>query len=292
MRKLSFSARGRIFSFLCVLPWVLGLCLFTLSPIGEVISYSFCRNVFNPDGTVEKTFIGLTNYQNAFVKEGYFRVAALSYAQQIFLMGPMIIVFSLLIALALNKGFRGRTFYRAVFFFPVVLMQGPFLSILDGLGSMEIKGLESFFVFRFLVTNLPEAVYSPIMYIMQNVVYIVWMSGVQQLVFLSGLQKVDGNMYEAAAVDGASAWQSFWKITLPVLRPFILLCGVYTVVDLSMSPLNPIIGLIKQFMFSKANGFGYSGAIAVMYLALIVLSVGIYAAVIMLWGKRPRREQQ
>lgn len=289
MKKLSFVTRGKVVSFICLVPWLIGFFVFTLSPLWEVLTYSFSKTVFLTNGVVEKTFVGLDNYRDAFIKEGYFRIAMLEYLRQIFFMGPIILIFSLLVSLALNSFFRGRSFYRAVFFLPIILMQGPLLNTLEGLGTMTVKGLEDFFVFQFIGSGIPEVFSGPLMYAMRNFAYIVWLSGVQQLLLLAGLQKVDRNMYEAAAVDGASPWQRFWKITLPVIKPFILLAAIYTVVDLSMSSLNPITGLIKQFMQSKANGFGYSAAISFMYLLLILLCVGVYAAVITV-RRRPGKE--
>ena len=114
-------------------------------------------------------------------------------------------------------------------------------------------------------------------------VTILWYSGVQILIFLSSLQKIDPAMYEAAKIDGGSGWECFWKITLPTIKPMILLNLVYTIVFISNNDTNPIIGLIKNAMFSgtKEKGYGYASAMAWLYSVVVLLIVGIFALLFM-----------
>jgi ABC-type sugar transport system permease subunit len=141
------------------------------------------------------------------------------------------------------------------------------------MGATELSGVKSFFVYRFISGHLPSVISTPLLYTFDNAVVILWFCGVQILIILSALQKVDRNIYEAAEVDGATKWQQFWKITMPIIKPFVFLCSIYTIVDVSMSALNPIIVLIKEGMFQPTKGFGFSAAISWIYFLIILLAV-------------------
>lgn len=109
-------------------------------------------------------------------------------------------------------------------------------------------------------------------------IMILWYSGVQILIFLSALQKVDPSLYEAAKMDGGSGWECFWKITLPTIKNFILLNAVYTVIFLSGNEHNQLINMIKSAMFSgtKEKGYGYASAMAWMYSVVVTLIVLLF----------------
>ena len=113
----------------------------------------------------------------------------------------------------------------------------------------------------------------------ENMITVLWYSGVQILIFLSGLQKIDRSMYEAAKIDGGSGWECLWKITLPTIKPMILLNCVYTVVFISGNEQNEIITLIQDAMFSgtKEKGYGYASAMAWIYSLVVVLIVALFA---------------
>ena len=103
------------------------------------------------------------------------------------------------------------------------------------------------------------------------------------LIFLSALQKIDTSQYEASYIDGAGGWETFWKITLPSVKPMILLCCVYTIVFISSNDQNTLINLIKASMFSgtKEKGYGYASAMAWLYSIVVLLIVGIFALILM-----------
>ena len=153
-------------------------------------------------------------------------------------------------------------------------MSGPVVSSLQAMGAVTLNGVTSFSVYDFIGRALPGFLSMPIFYVFDNFILFLWFSGVQILIFLSGLQKVRPAIYEASMVDGASAWQQFWKITMPTLRPFIFLNAIYTIVDVSMASTNPIISLIKDKMFAPINGgFGISAALSWVYFIVILVAV-------------------
>lgn len=287
--KVGYQKRKALFSFMFVLPWLIGFLLFTAKPLVDVFIYSFNRVGFLPDASIRLENIGFENYNTIlFVKTEFFEQIG-GYLYQMALMVPVIVIFALMIALLLNSSVPGRRVYRVIFFLPVVLMQGPLMEIVNSLDAMSISGVDSMFVFSFIQNQLPDYISGPIMYVIKNFVTIVWYSGVQILLCLAGLQKLDRNMYEAASIDGASAWQMFWKVTLPVSRPFILLSAVYTVVDISTLDTNVIIQMIKNNMFNQGSGFGYPSAIAVMYFLIMLTIAGI---VFLVLHKREKREKR
>lgn len=120
---------------------------------------------------------------------------------------------------------------------------------------------------------------------------IFWFSGVQVLIFLSGLQKVDNSLYEASMVDGASAWQRFWKITIPVVKPFILLIAVYTVVDIALSSLSPFTKVIQDGMFAPSKGFGFSSAASWLYFLFVLAALLLAFLVFGRKEKDPMRQK-
>lgn len=267
------------FAALCLLLWVVGFVLFTVHPIVQSFMYSFSKTKFLTSGTVQLQPVGWENYEDVLLEDTQFKLALVVYLQQICYMVPIMVTFSLLTAVMLNTKIRFRGMFRAIYFLPVILMQGVLYDILMNLDAMSISGLSDFFVFEFITNNLPEAISSPIMYIMNHFVTIVWMSGVQILIFLAGLQRIDSRVYEAARVDGAGSWQCFWKITLPMMKYFIVINGIYSVVNLSTSDMNPFISIIKAKMFNSGNGFGFSAAVTWLYFLLILIFVLIAAFV-------------
>lgn len=274
MKVMKYSTRKKLFGFCLILPWLIGFLVFLVYPLSQTILYSFSNVTITPTGT-QTTPVGLKNYTDVLFTDPDFTLGIPAYLQQMFFMVPMIVVFSLLFALMLNSHIRGQRIYRAIFFLPVILISGPILEKVRDVGATELPGVGDFFVFEFINTQVPSLLAAPIQYIIQNIVLIFWFSGVQILIFLSGLQKVDRSLYEASMVDGASSWQQFWKITIPMVKPFILLIAVYTVVDISMSSLSPFISVIEDGMFAPSQGFGFSSAASWLYFLFILAALAI-----------------
>lgn len=291
MKALKYSSRKKWFGFCLVLPWIIGFIVFTLYPLSQTILYSFSEVKITTSGT-QTALVGLKNYTDVLFTDPDFTLGIPGYLRQMFFMVPMIVVFSLLFALMLNSQIRGRRIFRAIFFLPVIIISGPILERVRSVGATNLPGVDSFFVFQFINDQLPSVLSDPIRYIVSNIVLIFWFSGVQVLIFLSGLQKVDQSMYEASMVDGASAWQRFWKITIPVVKPFILLIAIYTVVDISMSSLSPFVGVIEEGMFAASKGFGFSSAASWLYFLFIVAALLLALLVFGRKGKDPLKEKE
>jgi ABC-type sugar transport system permease subunit len=272
MKVIKYKHRKKFIGFLFVSPWLVGFLVFTAYPLLTTLFYSFCNVRFFLVGIGTEPE-GMQNYAKVLLNDPALKLAIPDYITQLVFIVPMVLVFSILLSLLLNNKFKFRRWFRALFFLPVIIMSGPVVTNLKVMGATELSGVKSFFVYRFISGHLPSVISTPLLYTFDNAVVILWFCGVQILIILSALQKVDRNIYEAAEVDGATKWQQFWKITMPIIKPFVFLCSIYTIVDVSMSALNPIIVLIKEGMFQPTKGFGFSAAISWIYFLIILLAV-------------------
>jgi ABC-type sugar transport system permease subunit len=204
----------------------------------------------------------------------------------------VIVVFALMIALMLNEKIRGKSFFRLIFFLPVIIVSGPILNSLTEQNASTISVVDTQAVTAAIASFLPPMIAQPISGLFSNMVTILWYSGVPILIFLSALQKIDRSQYEAAYVDGASGWERFWKITLPSVKPMILLNCVYTIVFVSSNDQNQLITLIKSAMFSGTSekGYGYASAMAWIYSLVVLLLVGLFALIFMARKDKYERE--
>lgn len=281
----TLHSRRAMAGMVFLLPWLAGLLIFTAVPLVYSIWLSVCRVDFTTEG-MHTAFVGGQWYIEALQKDPYFFQHLLDTVKFIAFLTPMILVVSVLFALLLNTKLRGRTVFRALFFFPVVFINGPVMDKLIGNDATAIIKPEQYAVYQ-IVATLPDVISVPLLYIFDNVVLILWFSGIQILITLAGLQKVNASLYEAASIDGASPWQIFWKITLPCLRPMLLVSAVYTIVDLAGFSNNAITVYIQKNLNVTTKPYAYSAAMSWIY-ALAVLVLLLIAFQIL----RERREKR
>ena len=271
-KRIKLTSKKQWIGMIFVSPWIVGFLVFTLIPLLTTIKYSLNTVRFKLE-SIEMTFVSLKNFTEVLFKDPEFKLALPEYLVDLLFFVPMVIVFSILLSLLLNTNLKGQGFFRAIFFLPVIIISGPVIENIQAMGAATIQGLTTFPVYEFLRDSLPNFVSAPILYIFDNAILILWYTGVQVLIFLSAMQKIDRSIYEASMVDGASNWQRFWKITIPTIKPFIFLNSIYTIVDVSMSTLNPIIIEIKSAMFDIKKGFGFAAAASWIYFFIILLTV-------------------
>ena len=156
---------------------------------------------------------------------------------------------------------------------------------LVGNQAMSIISAGNYYVYQ-VIENLPSPISVPLLYIFDNIVLILWYSGVQMLIILAGLQKIGDSLYEAASIDGASAWQQFWKITLPYLRPMILIMTVYTVVDLAAMTSTPMYSLIENNVTNIERPYSYSAALSWVFALVVLLLLAIVLLILRERGSR------
>lgn len=270
--------------FAFVLPFLLGFAVFTAYPIIYSIALSLNEVRIDSAQGMILTWKGLDYYYEALRVDTTFLTALGNHVLFICCATPIILVFSLIIAILLNKKFVGRTFFRVLFFFPVIIMSGSVISSLLGSYTIDFASMSST-VHNFL-TTLPSFFQKPIFFALENLVLILWFSGVQILLFLASLQKVGREIYEAAEIDGAGAWQKFWKITLPHVKPMILLNAIYTVMEIANYANNEVSSKISSHMFEVSRPFSFSAAMSWIYFLTVCV---ILIVVCLLFRGREKR---
>lgn len=254
-----------------IFPWLAGFSIFVFWPMIQSFWYALNTVRVRPTGRVFR-YAGLKNYQDIFLKDMLFVQELGSFLMSTLLRVPIIIIFSMIIAMLLNGHIRFKGFFRTIFFLPVIIASGPVMNELVSQGAATVPLLDQSSINQILGNLLPLWLATPIADLFGQIIVVLWYSGVQILIFIAGLQKIDKSLYEAARIDGGSGWECFWKITLPMLKPMILLNSIYTIVTLSNNGQNNIINLIYRNMFAAKRGYGFASAQAWMY-AFIVLSI-------------------
>lgn len=272
LKKLKLSTKETITGLIFISPWLIGFIIFTVYPLIQSFWFSF--NTVRPTAEgLMITFVGLDNYKNLFLGDVTFSDILINYSLQIVVYVPVIIVFSLFVALLLNQKIKGQSFFRTVFFLPVIITSGAIMKTLLEQGAATFEGLTKIASNPLLRENLPPVLFSLLEFLLNSFIMILWFSGVQILIFLAGLQKLDKSMYEAAKIDGASKWQLLWKLTLPILTPLITVNIIYTVVTVSTYSINPVIDKIQTDMYRPELGLGYAAAESWIYFGVIVFII-------------------
>lgn len=290
MRSTSHLVRRRRMTGLAFFsPWLVGFLLLTLFPLVYSLVISFSEVRIKVSGT-ELSFVGLSHYRYTLLQDASFPTKLM---ESIFLIAtglPIVLVFSLIISLLLNQEFPGRSFYRLVFFLPVIIMSGPVLTqLVNETDAMKLR-LDSGILSQYLRMISPGRGQGRLFILfMDNLVRTLWFSGIQILVFLAVLQKIDRSMYEAAAIDGATGWEMFWRITLPYLRSTIVINTIYTIVEMGAVSSDPTNVKIMSHLLEVNRPFSYSAAMSWIYALAQLLLMGL--ATLLLFKREGRRAQ-
>ena len=308
-RKIaSLDRRKARAGWLFVLPFILGFILVYIPIIYESIKYSFF-NYKLINGEMIKEFVGWKNYHNALFEEANFVQTLLTGLKELAFDIPVILIFSLFIAVILNQKMIGRAAFRAIFFLPVVVSTGLMETILRStysiagssvdLGAGEDMtqsvsknlALEKLLQDVFANLGFGEGLVTFIVEAVANISDIINRSGVQILIFLAALQGISPAIYESCEIDGATAWETFWKITFPMVSPMILVNGVYTIIDNFTTDSNSVMNVIQKTYASTMSGAKHvSSAMGWMYFLIVLLIVGIVAAVFSAYVFYQRRD--
>ncbi|SDT52301.1 carbohydrate ABC transporter membrane protein 1, CUT1 family [Paenibacillaceae bacterium GAS479] len=264
-RRISIEAREAFSAYALLGPWLIGLGLFVLYPLIYSFYMSFQNVRVTGDGLIMQP-VGFLNYKNAFLQDSDFPLLLVQYMQETILTIPVIVLFSLLVGIMLNMKLPGKGAFRAIFFLPVIFATGQVLNEIFNQGAAGLSLLEQYNIQPYIESNLPKMFSDPLLAVLNKFVIVLWYSGVQIIIIVAGLQTIGRPVYEAAGIDGASRWETFWKITLPALTPFILLNTIYTVVEMFTFPFSPILGLITNHM--KYTGYGYASALGWVYFSI------------------------
>ena len=276
-KRLSRATKEKLKGLVFVSPFIIGLAVFFIFPIYISLKLSFGK--LNNIIGFKIGWNGLENYVRAFVIDTEFLPMFLGVVRDTLLQFPLTIVLSLIIAIIINKNIKGRAIFRIAFFIPFLLGSGEVMKQL--LNQGVDKAVLSILDGKIIPYNILNYFGGPIVSSVQNVfgmiVSVLWSSGVQILLFLAGLQSISPALNEAAEIDGATEWEIFWKITVPMISPMLLLNLIYTIVDSFTNPRNPLLAYMDKFGFSKAE-FHYAAAMGWIYFAFIGLVIAIVFA--------------
>lgn len=301
--KLSVADRYNLKGWFFVIPFCLGLLFFYIEPIVQSIVFSFSDVSVTTEG-YKTAFSGLSNFHYALKEDDAYFTTVFTDILNLIWKTPVIIVLSLFLAMLINQKFKGRTFVRAVFFLPVIFSGGIVLSIIQSdlvvesaLNSTSLVGSglvsQSTALSDILIqAGFGRSIVSFVTMISDAFFSLIWSSGIQMLIFLSGLQGISGSLYEAASVEGASAWESFCKITVPLLKPVLMLNIVYTIVDSYSDVESGVMGMITTNISS--NKFGIGSAMAWFYFLLVAILLLLVFVVFTLTERnsnKPRRNK-
>lgn len=273
-QQLLYRWKGYAAGYMFILPWMVGFGLFMAFPLGWSLYLSFNKATLGAEG-FKLDWVGLGNFKDALLKDNEYPAELMAFFMQVVLMIPIIVLFALFVSLFLNQRFAGRFLYRSIFFLPVIFATGQVLLELFNQGAGEIPFLEQYGIEGLLYQYVSPVFLEPIMSVLNSIVLILWNSGVQILIFIAAFQTIPRTVYEALYIDGATPWESFWRITLPGIAPFIALNTLFTIVDLFTFPSNPVMAQIANNMFKIDTGYGYASALAWLYFALVLVLLGI-----------------
>ena len=247
-KKRSLSQRRAMKGFIFILPWLIGFIWFYVRSMVMTVQFSFSEMTVNPGGGYTLDFVGLNNFIYAFRAHATYKQVLTTSIGNMLIDVPLITFFSLFMAMLLNRKFKGRTLVRAIFFLPVILNSDAIGAAMDLARSMMSGGISNsaselaeaasgsgvsleYYIQMFTSLFLPETIIEYISGAVWRISDIINASGVQIIIFIAALQSIPGSMYEVAKIEGATAYETFWKVTFPMVMPHIITNVVYTVVD-------------------------------------------------------------
>ena len=284
-KKSLLSKRRESGGYIFILPWFIGALIFFIYPFIQSIYFAFCDLTFSEKGLVKK-FTGLENFRVVFFENPEVFQKLVNSVTQMLTELVLIITLSFILSIILNQNFHGKTFARAVFALPLIVSSGVLLSIFKtSVFSQSQEAIAETTVFQasgvqamLESAGVGQGLVNTIVGWVNSLVDMLWKSGVQIIVFLSGIQSIPPSYYEVCDIEGATAWQRFWRVTFPIMMPFCFLNIIYTIIDSFTYQSNPVMLQIMQY-FGNLQ-YAFSNALALAYFVVIIIIIGIIAKLI------------
>jgi ABC-type sugar transport system permease subunit len=280
-RRISLRQKKVLVGYAFLSPWIVGLLLVFIIPLASSIIFSFCTLTVD-NGYVIK-FTGLANYIYALTGDAKFLQYLAETMLDLLYNVPVLLVFSFFVAVLLKQKFHGNALAKFIFFIPVIMSSGLFLQLQSNFGNATtssldaaldnaasaVQVLKSMNLSSYLLKlGMPDKIVELLTAPVDRVYEVVTSSGIQIFIFLAALNAVPASLYEAAHVEGATGWESFWKITFPMVTPMILVNIVYSIVDTFTSVNNSVMDYVKTLAFQKFD-FGLSSAMGWLYCLML-----------------------
>ena len=276
--------KSNLTGYLFVLPFVIGFLLIYLSALILYVTLSFKFTYASTGGMVMEN-VGWDNYyKTLFVDSGFIGNVLLN-LRDIFITCPAILLYSFFIATLLNTKFKGMTLSRALFFLPVVVASGfagmqndslltNSISLFTGVSGDGTTINITKSLLDLIGAGMDSSINSLIEELISQIYVIIMSSGVQIIIFLAALQTIPKALYEASSIEGSSSWEDFWKITLPMISPMIIVSAVYTIIDRMAGTDNTIMNTIYDAGMVQGK-LGEAAAMGIIYLLLVFIILGL-----------------
>lgn len=290
-RKLTLKQKSGITAHLYIMPFYLGFIFFFLTSVIKSVGYVFSKVTFDVTGVLTE-YIGMDNFKYIFNKDLEFKGNLIRALTELAWKTPVILIMSLLLAMIANRKSPLKSVVRSVFFLPVIISSGVVLDTikLDGVASLMMQGSvvsatgevvsNSALTDLLVEIGLNETMVKFFQNVSSNIFEVMFNCGIPMLIFISALQGIPSSLYEASSVEGATAWDDFWKITLPMITPTILINLVYVIVDSFASSDHPVM---RQILASvELLRLGEASAMVWVFCSIIIV---IFAALFAIFSR-------
>lgn len=283
--KTGLAERKNRWGWVFIAPWLLGVVFFFLIPLGQAFYYTLTKIDITQDG-LSFTWVGLENYFTAFTVDADFTRNIATSIGNIIYQVPIIVFFSLFIALILHGDFKGRTLMRSIFFLPVIISSGVVITILqENVLADSTTGQAASTIFQTGVLNevliklgMPSKFVKVLTDTIGQIFDLTWKSGVQILLILSALHSIPDSMYEAAKMEGATGWETFWKITFVLISPTLVLAVIYSIIDYFTDYSNKVMRMVVEY--TSQGRYEYSTTISICYFVVVMLVIALVQLVL------------
>lgn len=290
-KKMTLMHKRAITGFLFISPWLVGFLTYYVKTLIQTMQFALSKVTVAETGGYSLSFVGLDNFKFALLEHASFNQILVESIIDILIDIPFIIFFSLFIAIILNQRFKGRTIVRAIFFLPVIMNSGAINDALETARQLIQGGINvvspdlvstsgvnvGYFINVFIDLGLPQTFMQYIVGLVARIYEIIRASGVQIIIFLAALQSVPSALYEVSKIEGATAYETFWKVTFPMVTPLILTNVVYTVVDSFIN--SQVVDTAYTTAFSNYN-YGLSSSMSILSTLLVGIILVVTGAVI------------
>ncbi|MBR4790530.1 MAG: sugar ABC transporter permease [Treponema sp.] len=292
-KRIGLMGKRAIYGYLFILPFIIGFIFFMVKPLYQSFMMAMSEVTVSTEG-FNLSLNKFANYKRAFLIDAEFKQMLITGIGSMVVRSLATVVFSFFVALLLNQNFKGRTLARSIFFLAVILSSGVLVGLENNNALMSqlkdmieeqgnansITGvLEDILVNSSTgFSGISSKTFRTVFEIIDSIYDVAMASGIQIIIFLSGLQNISPSMYEAAQMEGCTAWESMCKITIPMVSPLLPVCWVYTIVDFFMKTDNQIMSKINQTMYTLE--YGFSSAMAWSYFVVCMALIGISSAII------------
>lgn len=275
--------RQAYIGYLYILPFIIGFILLFVSPLVSSLRFSLSKLSLTPMG-LETNFVGMQNYSDLFQVDPEFNQNFISTMKQLLWTIPAVTVYSIFIANLLNKKFWGRSVVRAIFFLPVLATMVFYtpIEVVVSTDSNSVMNqmMTNISLTRYLTAlNLSESLINRIILMADNIYSIINITGIQIFLFLAALQSIPEHLYEASDIEGASSWDNLWKITVPMISPYIIICVIYTIVDSFFRDDNLIAQYIRNVSLQQ-NNYSLAAAAAWVYMLSILILILVFGVIL------------